>query len=246
MAFFLIALSLGFFGSFHCIGMCGPIALALPVHRRSAAFKVLGLLSYNLGRISTYSLFGVSAGLIGKGFFIAGYQQALSITIGMLLLIGVLLPPAYKSGIGLNAKIFSFFYLLRQFFGRLFQKDRAASLFLIGVLNGFLPCGLVYMAMAGAVAGGDPVRGMVFMALFGSGTLPMMFVIPYAGQYINQPLRTRIRRAMPVLIGLTAVLLILRGLNLGIPYVSPKIQKNTETYICHPIKAKIHCRPQSY
>lgn len=234
MTTLLAALSLGFLGSFHCIGMCGPIALALPIGGRSGFLKVVLILFYNAGRILTYSIFGLLFGIIGKGFFMAGYQQALSITIGVILLIGIILPPNYLARYKLNAKVFSFFNYIKQSLGKLFLKEKSGSLFLIGVLNGLLPCGLVYMAVAGAIASGDPFSGALFMAFFGLGTLPMMFAIPFVGQYVGTSVKSKIRKVIPVLVGMVAVVLILRGLNLGIPYISPKIDKTTNTVAaCH-------------
>src|ERR1700752_1363380 len=90
--FLLAALSLGFFGSFHCIGMCGPIALAIPVYNQNKFHKTASIIFYNAGRIFTYSLLGVLFGLIGQGFALAGLQQLLSVTLGLIILTGVLLP----------------------------------------------------------------------------------------------------------------------------------------------------------
>jgi len=233
MSFFLAALSLGFLGSFHCLGMCGPIALSLPVHHAGTFKKIILILTYNFGRILTYSTFGLIAGSIGQSVALAGYQQILSITIGALLLLSVFVPATIQSKIKITSIAFNFFNRVKNELSKLFLKKGNGSLFLIGLLNGLLPCGLVYMGIAGAIATGSAVQGAGFMALFGLGTVPLMFSLPIAGSFITVNTRNAIRKTVPVMITLTALLLILRGLNLGIPYVSPKIQSQTGDMSCH-------------
>lgn len=217
----IAALSLGFLGSFHCIGMCGPIALALPVHQAGALKKHLLIFSYNAGRVATYACFGLLSGAIGKGFAMAGLQQMLSVAIGVLILLGLLVPQVLKHRA--HGRVFGFFNAVKQKLAALLQGKRRSSLFYIGLLNGLLPCGLVYAALSGAIATGTVWGGALFMAAFGLGTLPMMLALPHLGQYIGAAFRTRLRRAVPVFVSLMAVLLILRGLNLGIPYISPMV-----------------------
>jgi sulfite exporter TauE/SafE len=225
--FLLAALSLGFLGSLHCIGMCGPIALALPVQRHSRFSVILGTATYNLGRILSYSALGFVFGLLGKGFVLAGWQNALSITLGCIVLIALIAPRLIrlKSGI--------LFHLLEQLKTKvrtLFGKKSLPALLFIGVLNGFLPCGLLYAAIAGAIASGAAIKGAAFMAVFGLGTLPAMFTITLIKDYLSFRFRERIRFAVPVFVGVMAVMLILRGMNLGIPYLSPSIK--TEKGMC--------------
>lgn len=239
MNFLVVAISLGFLGSFHCIGMCGPIAMALPVHNKPPLIKYVLILVYNLGRMLTYSLLGLIAGLIGKSFILAGLQQTLSITIGILLLAYVFLPFKYSSG------GYTFFLWIRSAFERVFTKGTQSSLFLIGLLNGLLPCGLVYAGLAGAVATGDILKGSLFMAAFGAGTLPMMLFLPLAGGFVSPSARNKMRKLMPIALSMMALFLILRGLNLGIPYVSPKITAD-KSMSCHDLypdpKKMIHCQ----
>jgi sulfite exporter TauE/SafE len=104
-------------------------------------------------------------------------------------------------------------------------------------LNGLLPCGLVYVAIAGAISSGDAISGMLFMILFGLGTFPAMFAATIFGRFINLNIRKKINQAIPALAVVLAVLFILRGLSLGIPYISPKISAQTinQTEMeCHP------------
>jgi uncharacterized protein len=240
MAFLLAAISLGFLGSFHCVGMCGPIALALPVHNKPPVLKHVLIVLYNLGRITTYSLFGLIAGIMGQSIAMAGFQQALSITIGVILLTSVLF--TFKNSLSGSG----FFLWIKASLSRLFSKGTRPSLFIVGLLNGFLPCGLVYMGIAGAMATGDVAKGVAFMAAFGLGTAPLMFALPVIGSSLTSSSKNKIRKATPVVVTIMALLLILRGLNLGIPYVSPAISSDKHAVNCHesyPDKTKIiHCQ----
>ena len=218
----LAAFTMGLLGSFHCVGMCGPLALSLPLKDDSVWSKFSGGLLYNAGRIVTYSLFGLLFGVIGKSVALFGFQQWLSIILGVLIIFFIILPKRLSS-FNNNNFVLNYFGKLRSSLGKLFSKKNYSSLFSIGLLNGLLPCGLVYMAAAGAVATGDIVNSISFMAFFGLGTLPMMWSIAFFGNYVGIGLRQKIRKAYPYMLMLMACLLILRGMGLGIPYVSPKV-----------------------
>lgn len=241
MTFLLAAISLGFLGSFHCIGMCGPIALSLPIGKLNPFQKFIHILLYNFGRIVTYAAFGVIFGLLGKSFALFGYQQLLSIVLGVLILLALILPATLVSKLTAQTKLYVAMNKLKTKLGQLFSKEGKRSLFLIGLLNGLLPCGMVYMAVAGAVASSDVLKGALFMAAFGLGTVPVMFSLPFIGNQISISFRNKIRKAVPLMVGLMAVVLILRGLNLGIPYVSPKFTKSTEIPTCHTVAGKKLC-----
>jgi hypothetical protein len=225
MSFLLTAISLGFLGSFHCIGMCGPIALALPMAREDKFNAFAGGIIYNAGRIFTYGVLGMFFGLLGKGFVIGGYQQTLSITLGIIILLGLLLPSQYSSSFGLTKVIAPLISKVKSLLSNLFKQKGFVSLFLIGLLNGFLPCGLVYLGVAGAIATGDEVKGSLFMMMFGVGTLPAMLFVSLASNIVSVEWRNKVRRAVPVFVGIMACVLILRGMNLGIPYISPELSK---------------------
>jgi uncharacterized protein len=220
-ALIIAAFTMGLLGSFHCVGMCGPLALSLPVNNDSLWAKFSGSLLYNTGRIVTYSVFGLVFGALGKSMALFGYQQWLSILLGILIIVFIILP---KQITFINKKniVMRFFEKLRSSLGQLFFNKNYSSLFSIGLLNGLLPCGLVYIAAAGAVATGDIIKSILFMAFFGLGTLPMMWSVAFFGNYINTGIRQRIRKAYPYMMMLMACLLILRGMGLGIPYISPK------------------------
>ena len=236
-------LVIGFLASFHCLGMCGPIALALPLGNKTPAGKVLGSLLYNVGRILTYLMLGLFFGLIGEGFAVAGFQQVLSIVLGSLLILGILLPLIVSKRLAPEAWLVRKMGFVKSGLSKLFKKRDFFSLFMIGSLNGLLPCGLVYIAIFGAINTGESVSGAAYMMLFGLGTLPMMFVLPLIGNLLSVKLRSKIRKMVPVMIALIGVLFILRGMNLGIPYVSPPMKEiitsvegdalNKEESACH-------------
>lgn len=228
----LTGLSIGFLGSFHCIGMCGPIALALPVHRFEGLQKYVGILLYNLGRAVTYSLLGIAFGFVGSQFQLWGLQQVISIGAGVMILLFILSRFSFASRIpGMNRLNL----WVQQGLGKLLSTARnPASLFSVGLLNGLLPCGLVYVGIAAALATMSSLNAMLLMFSFGIGTIPVMAGLMMFGHLISINIRQKINRSVPYFVGLMAVMLILRGMNLGIPYLSPKLDKeSTEVSCCH-------------
>ncbi len=222
---------LGLLGSFHCVGMCGPLAMSLPDNASSDTGFISGRVLYNFGRAVTYALMGAVFGLIGYGFNFSGIQQFVSITIGILL-IGSVMPLFAKAR---NRWYFGFSNVLKKMLGPLLLNAFASNLFVIGLLNGLLPCGFVYMGIAGALLTGTAVNGALFMLLFGLGTFPLMMLLSVSRRFATPQLRFRINRLMPYAVMAVGVLLILRGLNLGIPYVSPDLTMD-ETHAancCH-------------
>lgn len=232
----LSAFAIGLFGSLHCIGMCGPIAIALPLPNTSNISFIGGRLLYNIGRVLTYSFLGAVFGLLGSRFVIAGFQQGISIVLGLIILIVVLLPSRYKVKVTQHPFILKLTSPIKESIGLLFKKGTFSSMFLIGVLNGLLPCGLVYVALAGAIASGDALSGSAVMILFGLGTIPAMFAATLFGKFINIGLRRKLNRMIPVFAVVLALIFILRGMALGIPYLSPQISAqvvNESNLDCH-------------
>ncbi len=236
MTILLGALVLGFIGSFHCVAMCGPIALALPLNRSSLGTQVGGILAYNGGRVVTYSLLGSLFGIIGASFILAGYQQILSIALGAVILISVVLPEHLTSRFRITSGLFSFLGAKKYQVGKLFGRKGLPALFLIGLLNGLLPCGFVYAGIAGAVLVGGSMQGALFMTLFGLGTIPAMAIISLTGNKISVGFRNKLQRVLPFLVIIMALFLILRGMNLGIPYLSPRFStiQEKQHMLCHP------------
>ncbi len=225
------AISLGLLGSLHCVGMCGPIALSLPVQGKSQSSRFVSILIYNAGRIITYSALGALFGLVGQGFAIFGLQQILSIVLGVIILLSVLLPGDLFAQFSFTSKFYQLFSKIKVSLGNMFQNRSTKALFYIGLLNGLLPCGLIYMAITGALASGSVINGALFMALFGLGTVPAMFSVAWFSNLISVKFRLGITKAMPYVVSVMAVLLILRGMNLGIPYISPKMDEQCHTEV---------------
>lgn len=215
----------GFLGSLHCIGMCGPIVLALPSSTVSNWGFVNGRVLYNFGRVFTYSFLGLLFGYLGSKLSMFGFQQIVSIALGAIIILWVVIPASLKNKLR-NASGFNIFTVkLKNLFMPLFKKRSNLSMFIIGVLNGFLPCGFVYMAIAGAIAvsSASPVRGMLFMMFFGLGTVPVMLGTSIAGNLISFNIKRKFAKIVPVFAVILAVIFVLRGMNLGIPYISPKL-----------------------
>ncbi len=222
LEFIITGFGLGLISSFHCIGMCGPLALALPIHKQSPANKVLGVLLYNLGRVFSYSLLGLLFGFIGRQVYLGGFQQVFSIVLGSIILLYFILSTIQKRSATFRFGM-KYYNSIQNLTTRFLSKSALHNLFITGVANGFLPCGMVYLAIAGAAASTNILDGVGFMAAFGFGTLPLMMMLSFAGLFISVPVRSTIRKLTPYVAASVAVLLILRGLNLGIPYLSPHI-----------------------
>ena len=211
----------GLISSLHCIGMCGPIAMMLPVDRNSPTKKATQILTYHLGRLSAYAMIGFLFGLLGKGLFLAGIQQELSIVLGVLMILVIVVPERFLSKYNFSKPVFRLISSVKSALGRQFKKSSYSSLFSIGLLNGFLPCGLVYVALFGAIAMQSVGFGMVYMILFGLGTIPMMSSVVYLNSYLTVPFRSKVQKIIPFVAVIIGILFIFRGLGLGIPYVSP-------------------------
>ncbi|MFA8434483.1 MAG: sulfite exporter TauE/SafE family protein [Marinifilaceae bacterium] len=222
---YLSALTLGLLGSFHCVGMCGPIALAIPLKTNSWLARIAGGFLYNLARAITYAVMGLVFGLLGRGLVMSGFQQWVSVIMGLIMILSVVTPSLYRNRFNMEKGLFSFVGKVKLSLGKLFAKRSYGSLFLIGLLNGLLPCGLVYFAIAGAIATGNAASGSLFMFLFGLGTLPMLLGVSLAGNMVSLGLRKKFNRILPYAIVFIGILFVLRGLSLGIPYLSPPQNK---------------------
>ncbi len=218
---FYAALMIGLVGSLHCIGMCGPIAVSLPLGRKSWWHRTLGGLIYNTGRILTYGILGALFGLLGQGIEMAGLQRWASILIGAVMILSVLFPALFKGKIKIEQLLFGYAGRMIGKFRKLFTINSLPSLFLIGLLNGLLPCGLVYVAVAGALNTNSVLGGIGFMIVFGLGTLPMMLAIPLLGNLVGSGFRKKYQYVLSIMVVVLGILFVLRGLSLGIPYVSP-------------------------
>lgn len=218
------ALTLGFLGSFHCVGMCGPIALALPSTGKGRLLFVANRLTYNLGRLTTYALIGLLFGLLGTGFALAGAQKGLSIAVGIGIILFAFLPAAFSRNVNPSGQLGRGVSWLKKQMQFQFRRRSYRSVYTIGALNGLLPCGLVYLAAAGAITTNTPWQGAMYMAAFGAGTLPAMLLLAFAGSFMSMHWRNGIQRTMPVVSVALGILFIVRGLELGIPFMSPVLE----------------------
>ena len=211
----------GLISSLHCIGMCGPIAMMLPVDRSNQTKKTLQIFTYHLGRLAAYASIGFIFGLFGKGFSMAGLQQELSVLLGIIMIVIVVIPEKVFIAYNFSKPIFKVISKIKAALGSQFKNKSYRSLFTIGLLNGFLPCGMVYVALFGAIAMQSPSLGILYMLLFGLGTVPMMSSVVYLNSFLTLPFRNKIQKVIPYVAVCIGILFILRGLGLGIPYISP-------------------------
>lgn len=224
------AFLLGFAGSLHCAGMCGPLLLAMPTGSGSTGRQVYRRVIYQLGRVLTYTLLGLLAGGLGHSVGLGGFQRWVSIVTGALIIVGLFAWPARTA----SAAIATPLRWLKTSFGRLLRHPGDSAQFLLGGLNGLLPCGLVYAAVVLAAATGNAWTGAQYMLWFGLGTLPMQLGLALAGRYLHGWLQPKVRRFLPYSLAAMAALLILRGLSLGIPYLSPDLSRTDDANCCPP------------
>jgi uncharacterized protein len=213
---------MGFIGSLHCVGMCGPIAMMLPADTSKRWKFILGRTLYNSGRILTYGFLGLCVGFIGEStsYFIS--QKTLSIILGILILIGVFLPKSFK-----------FTNFIKASLSALFKKHSFATQFSFGILNGFLPCGLVYAALSGAFLTERITDGMAFMMLFGLGTLPMMLGISLGATWLRKTFAMKLPKLIPVTYSILAIWLIVRGFNAAYPHIIKQNIDLSNIPFCH-------------
>lgn len=232
----LTAFLLGFLGSFHCLGMCGPIALAVSAKDNSRFLR--NKIIYNLGRTVTYSILGALIGLVGFSLALAGIQQWISIAMGALIL---LMAFFYKSSERLitQSGLYGGVNKLKSSLGYFLKMGGTPAFFASGILNGLLPCGMVYIALIASLALQSPLDGAVYMFFFGSGTTPMLVMVMVSGKILPLSTRTQLTNALPYFAMFIGILFIVRGMGMGINYISPKLpvpgkgNLTTEITVCH-------------
>jgi len=207
-AWLLTALTTGLVGSLHCVGMCGPLAMALPVGRLPHAQRALGVGTYHLARLTAYATVGATFGLAGQGLLLMGLQRPLSIGAGLFLLAWTLWARG-RFGSLITAK--STRWIVGPI-GHLLQEPAWYSFTALGFLNGLLPCGFVYVALAGAITTGNAADSAIYMAIFGAGTVPALLLVRAVPSLFPLNLRRRFTRLMPIMAVCVAVLLLARGL----------------------------------
>ncbi len=220
-------LILGLTSNLHCIGMCGPIALAVPVNRKNNLTILRDALTYNIGRITTYSLLGLLVGSIGITVETFGVMQWISMIAGVVLIIYAW--RKYLSNLLPSIKLdFGVTMFVSRSIGKLMRSKSNFKLPILGFLNGLLPCGMVFVAMGNAMLAGSMTGGLLAMLAFGIGTMPGMIFVTFMANRLNPALRGKLSKAVPYVLTVLGALVIARGLNLGIPFISPKVEMAKE------------------
>jgi sulfite exporter TauE/SafE len=211
MYWIISAWLMGFIGSAHCIGMCGPLALAVPSKSDTLMSKVWSGLLYNLGRVSTYCLFGATIGISQKFLIPLVLQSHISIIMGVILILISLSYFLFKNKRIVFSRQNIFYQKVSNALGVLYKNPSSLSVVGIGFLNGLLPCGLVYAALATAFASMSFYKSILFMAFFGFGTLPIMWGVVFFANYITPAIRLKMKILSPVVYAIAGTLLIIRG-----------------------------------
>lgn len=235
MDLFISAFSIGLLSSIHCVGMCGPLALALPLDRTSIHKTYLGIFIYHFGKTLAYITLGIIIGFFGKHLPLAFSQQRLSVFAGIFIIIFALYPLLFKKSNIIQSKVFMFMQPIQKALAKRIKTQRTSTLFSIGVLNGFLPCAMVYMALVGALTTGQMIDSVLFMLIFALGTLPAMMGLQILGASIGQKLRHKIQVYLPYMMVLIGLFFILRGMGLGIEFISPN---NGSLTVINPTECK--------
>lgn len=213
-----MALTLGFFGSLHCIGMCGPLAIAFCDRpSQSVATKLFYSITYNLGRTLTYSLLGVVFGLIGSMLILASLQKVISIVLGVLFVLSFLMTIDIDNTLNRIGWVNRIYQKVQYTMSNLLNRSKRYPPFLLGVVNGVLPCGLVYLAIAGAMSRGGMFSGALFMMCFGLGTIPAMLGLTMSMQLVSAKRLMGIRRVIPYVTLVFGIFLIYRGIVVDMP-----------------------------
>lgn len=215
------ALLFGLISSLHCIGMCGPIAMMLPVSRDNATKKAIQILLYHLGRLTTYASLGFLFGLLGKGLYLAGFQQQISILVGLLMVTMAIIPEKVFANYNFSRPVYRLISNVKTNLGSQFKRKSPDALFTIGLLNGLLPCGLVYAALFGAIAMQNVGFSIMYMLLFGIGTIPLMSAVVYVSNVLSIPFRNKFQKIIPLVTVVIGILFVMRGMGLNIAYISP-------------------------
>lgn len=213
-----VALTLGLFGSLHCVGMCGPLAIAFCDRENdSVSQRFQSGLSYNLGRTFTYAILGLFFGMIGSFIVVLDLQKVLSIVLGVLLVTSFLLSYDIDQRVNGFPMIRRFYDKIRRSISTMYNRAKQYHPFTLGAANGLLPCGLVYLALAGALAAGNLIHGMAFMLFFGLGTIPIMLSVVLGIKFISPKLRFQFRKILPYVTLCFGLFLIYRGVVADMP-----------------------------
>lgn len=229
MEFIIAAIILGLGGSLHCVGMCGPLIISIPFEQNTGIKKITAIIVYFFSKAAIYAVMGAFFALIGWSFKIITLQQWLSVVAGIFIILFAVYPLYFQKKL---ASI-NFFAALKTSFKKNMLQNTLWSYMQLGALNALLPCGLIYTALLAAAATSSVLKGTLFMFIFGiTSAIPLM-VLAIAKTGINMSLRQKLRPVTMYLSIIIGLLLIIRGLGLGIPYLSPVYGPHGEVISCH-------------
>ncbi len=221
-------------GSLHCIGMCGPLVLAsYSVKKDSGLSLFVHTFSYHAGRIGGYMLLGLIFGLLGTVAVFTDGQRILSITLGTVLVVMAVFsinPDQLISRSDLFGKVYA---AINRILSAIFAGTRNLPTVFSGLLNGFLPCGLVYIALAGSVSIGNAMGAMGFMMFFGLGTIPALLILTVSQQWVSTRIRVSLRRLYPLVSFLMGLYLLYRGIFSKLPLELDFYEALRNPVMCH-------------
>lgn len=228
------ALIFGLISSLHCVAMCGPIALMLPIDKHKPAKRVVQMMTYHIGRLSAYASLGLLFGLLGRGFFMAGFQQKLSILVGIIMISIAVIPERKFAKFNFSKPIYTLLSRIKSALGKQFKSKSYKALFTIGLLNGYLPCGMVYAALFGALTMSTLFSSISYMILYGLGTIPLLVLVTQIAQFTTFNFQ-KMQKLIPIVLITIGVLFVLRGSGIAIPYLSPNTMSLhvQQTANCH-------------
>lgn len=213
----------GLISSLHCVGMCGPLTLLLPLDKKNEVKFIVQFILYILGKSSTYALFGILFGVIGRGFFLAGLQQNIAIVSGLMLMILAFIPEKRWIKFNFLTPLFKYTNKIKSEFHFILKSKSNFKFYILGFFNGFLPCGLVYLSLFSALRFTTIGEVTLYMFVFGLGTLPLLFLFNRSSNFIKNKWNVTFQKIIPFFIFFIGLMMVLRGLSLNIPYVSPNI-----------------------
>ena len=230
---YLSAFILGISSGLHCIGMCGPISMMLPLKNATKSKRFFLIILYNTFRISTYAVLGFIFGTLGRQFNLGNWQQAISILFGSIMIVSVVFNRFSAQFDGITNWYFTKIVRFKNKIIHPKNSGQISATISLGLINGLLPCGMVYMGLAFSTILASAWHSASFMAVFGLGTLPLMVAMPFLFTIISSKWRSRFNKAIPIIVAVFGMLLILRGLDLGIPYLSPILGFIPQASMCN-------------
>lgn len=210
MTLYATAFLLGIGGSFHCLGMCTPLVMAVTGIGRGNVFR--NKIIYNAGRIFTYAVLGGLAGWLGNALNWTAYQDSISVLSGIMLILFAVAGGRQFNILLVTPLLQRLALGLKKQFSRFLMVPGNVAMFSTGVINGLLPCGLTYLALTSCIAVSNPAEGIIYMTVFGAGTLGVMLGFSVFTDKIIHAGKFNLQKVTTVSVLLAGILLILRAL----------------------------------